>query len=72
MRLHFRFLGGPQDGKTFPVPSPVTLGMEVAVRPEEPYLPSALYRLAEDGVFRFVDDAECDREESAEEVLPTA
>ena len=63
MRLHFRFIGGPQDGKTLPVPSPVELGMEISVRPEEPYLPCATYRLDEGGFFRFVEHGECDSEE---------
>lgn len=62
MRLHFRFLGGPQNGKTLPVPSPVALGMEISVRPEEPYLPCAQYRLAEDGTFRFVELPESEQE----------
>ncbi|QOV90740.1 hypothetical protein [Humisphaera borealis] len=67
MRLHFRFIGGPQDGKTLPVPSPVTGGMEISVRPVEPYLPCATYTLGDDGFFRFsavdltdaTDDLEC-------------
>ena len=55
MRLHIRFIGGPHDGKTLPVPSPVTIGMEISVRPEEPYLPCALYVLEDDGSFHYTE-----------------
>jgi hypothetical protein len=71
MRLHFRFIGGPQDGKTLAVPSPVQVGMEISVRPEEPYLPCALYRLDDSGEFHFVDEEECDCESEEFEACPS-
>ena len=66
MRLHFRFVGGPQDGRILAVPSPVSVGMEVSVRPEEPYLPCSPYRLTKDGVFRYIESPEDDLESALE------
>ena len=54
MRHAYEFVGGPQDGQTLDVPEPVFSGLELRVRPPEPYLPYAPYEMQEDGRFHFV------------------
>lgn len=71
MRLHFRFVGGPHDGKTLPVPSPIKPGMELYVRREEPYLPGARYVLEPDGVFRFAPEGMTGPSAAADESVCT-
>ncbi len=54
MHHRIRFVGGPQDGKTLEVPGPVSPGLDLLVRPPEPFLPWDPYRLGEDGRFHHV------------------
>jgi hypothetical protein len=49
----FKFVGGRLDGGELPVPQPTYVGMELRVRPGDPWEPREYYVLREDGRFHF-------------------
>lgn len=53
----FKFVGGRLDGGELPVPCPTQVGMELRVRPGDPWEPREYYVLREDGRFHFEQSA---------------
>ena len=53
----FKFVGGRLDGGELPVPRPTQVGMELRVRPGDPWEPREYYVLREDGRFHFEQSA---------------
>ena len=53
----FKFVGGRLDGGELPVPRPTYVGMELRVRPGDPWEPREYYVLEADGRFHFDQSA---------------